>query len=69
LVFELYTISGVRFVSAFYVAQLLDDMRKAAGTSPVPTPVPISGCGTGTLCPLDDFAKRVEQALDPDCSQ
>jgi len=42
-------------------------MRHANGISAVLTPVPIPGCGNGSPCRLDDFAKLVERALDPDC--
>ena len=70
LIFELrQTDAGARNVHAFYAAQSLDDMRHANGTSAVRTPVPIPGCGNGSNCRLDDFAKLVERALNPDCSQ
>jgi len=70
LIFELHKVlSGLRYVSVFYVAQSLDDMRNVTGISPQRTSVPIPGCGNGSLCPLDHFAKLIEQALDPDCSQ
>jgi 4-phytase/acid phosphatase len=68
LIFELRARGGRREVAAFYVAQSLDDMRNATGTSPVRTPVRIPGCGDGRACPLDRFAALVQQALDPDCS-
>lgn len=70
LIFELHQVpSGLRYVSVFYVAQSLDEMRDVTGASPLRTSVPIPGCGNGSLCPLDQFAKLVEQALDPDCLQ
>ena len=70
LIFELrQTDEEVRTVYAYYVAQSLDDMRNASGTAPVRTRVRIPGCGSGTACSLDNFAKLVERALDPDCSQ
>jgi hypothetical protein len=69
LIFELYGGVGLRNVSVSYVAQSLDDMRSAAGRSPRRTPVPIPGCSSGSLCTLDDFAKLVEQSLDPECSE
>jgi 4-phytase/acid phosphatase len=71
LLFELReTASGVRAVNVAYVAQSLDDMRNGTGTSPVRTPVPIPGCGAaGAQCPLADFAKVAEAALDRACTQ
>jgi 4-phytase/acid phosphatase len=69
LIFELrQTDAGARNVHAFYAAQSLDDMRHANGTSATRTPVPIPGCPNGS-CTLGEFAKRVEQALDWDCSR
>ncbi len=70
LIFELHQEpTGRRYVSMFYVAQSLDKMRDVTGTFPLRTSVPMPGCGNGSLCPLDQFAKLVEQALDPDCAQ
>jgi 4-phytase/acid phosphatase len=72
LMFELHEVSFNKYVSAFYVAQSLDNMRKANGAPPVRTPVPIPGCGgNGHGCMLKDFGILVGQALDPDpdCSQ
>jgi 4-phytase/acid phosphatase len=68
LIFELHGRGARRDVAVFYVAQSLDDMRNATGTSPVRTHVPIPGCGFGRTCPLDRFVQLVQQALDPDCS-
>jgi 4-phytase/acid phosphatase len=70
LVFELDQLrSGLRYVSAFYVAQSLEEMRDLTGTSPRRTPVPIPGCSNEAQCPVDQFTKLAEQALDPDCTQ
>lgn len=68
LMFELHQArSGIRYVSVFYVAQSLDDMRNATGTSPLRTPVAISGCSDASQCPVDQFMKLAEQVLEPDC--
>lgn len=68
LVFELHQLSsGLRYVSAFYVAQSLDEMRRLSGTTPRRTAVPILGCSDESKCPLEDFAKLAGRALDPEC--
>lgn len=71
LLFELReTAPGVRHVNVAYVAQSLDDMRSGTGTNPIRTPVPVPGCGTAAAqCPLAEFAKVAEAALDPACTQ
>jgi 4-phytase/acid phosphatase len=70
LIFELHQLrSGLRYVSAFYVAQSLEEMRDLTGTSPRRTPVPIPGCSNEAQCPVDQFTKLAEQALDADCTQ
>lgn len=69
LMFELHqSRTGLRYVSIFYVAQSLDDMRNLAGTMPQRTAVPIPGCSDGSRCPIGEFIKLGEQALDRDCS-
>jgi 4-phytase/acid phosphatase len=69
LIFELHQKpSGSRTVSAFYVAQSLDDMRHISGTTPRRTPVPILGCSDESQCPIGNFAKLVTHALDPNCT-
>lgn len=69
LIFELHqTASGSRYVSAFYVAQSLDDMRGVSGTKPERTAVPVLGCSSESRCPLGDFAKLATRALDPECA-
>ncbi|HEY2886698.1 MAG TPA: histidine-type phosphatase [Rhizomicrobium sp.] len=68
LIFELHqTSSGSRYVSAFYVAQSLDDLRRVSGTTPRRTAVPILGCSNESRCPLEHFAKLATHALDPEC--
>jgi 4-phytase/acid phosphatase len=68
LIFELHqTSSASRYVSAYYVAQSLDDMRGVSGTTPRRTAVPILGCSNESRCPLEHFAKLATPALDPEC--
>jgi 4-phytase/acid phosphatase len=68
LIFELHAApSGSRYVSAYYVAQSLDDMRRVSGTTPRRTAVPILGCSDESRCPLQHFAKLATRALDPEC--
>jgi 4-phytase/acid phosphatase len=70
LIFELHqSSSGSRYVSAFYVAQSLDDMRRVAGTTPQRASVPILGCSNESRCPLEHFAKLATHALDPECAE
>jgi 4-phytase / acid phosphatase len=60
---------GERLVNVAYVAQSLDDMRNGTGTKPVRTPVPVPGCGAGAAqCPLAEFARVAEAALDRSCT-
>jgi 4-phytase/acid phosphatase len=68
LVFELHQTSpGSRYVSAFYVAQSLDDMRNVSGTAPQRAAVPILGCSDESRCPLGNFVQLATHALDPQC--
>jgi 4-phytase/acid phosphatase len=70
LLFELHqSSSGSRYVSAFYVAQALDDMRRVSGTTPRSTAVPILGCSNESRCPLENFAELATHALDPECTE
>jgi 4-phytase/acid phosphatase len=70
LIFELREKpSGLRYVSAFYVAQSLGDMRRGSGMTPQRTPVPLLGCSDESRCPLEHFSQLVRRALDPDCTE
>lgn len=75
LIFELRQANdGKNDIYMSYAAQSLDDMRNREGSRPVRTALFVKGCSTrkpGFPCPLEDFAKLANRALDPnqDCWQ
>jgi 4-phytase/acid phosphatase len=65
LVWELHAAAdGSQYVSVYFLAQSLDDMRAGHGTNPQRVPVFIPGCPS-LECPIDTFASVINGAIDP----